>query len=260
MQNLSEDDKKTVSVNIRKLREQAGFTQKELAEMLYVSDKVVSKWERGESLPDPETLVKIAGIFGVEVGTIMYENENARVQEPSARSRRRLPQNAFTRLCILAVIFSSVALFVLSIKAYIGSPDTIGIHFGADGKTDLYGNKAMLFMCPTVSVLFAAACVAFNFLKMTWRINLMGASVYIDDLFKEEENRNKIYVLLSAGLNATILAAQGLFVLLGMCMALQVSVPVFAMWLIVALAIVVPAIFTVAGFVRAGQLRKNGKD
>lgn len=50
MQNISDKDKKTVAVNIRKLREQAGFTQRELADKLYVSDNVVSKWERGGSL------------------------------------------------------------------------------------------------------------------------------------------------------------------------------------------------------------------
>ena len=34
------------------LRKEKGMTQKELAEKLYVSDKAVSKWERGLSLPD----------------------------------------------------------------------------------------------------------------------------------------------------------------------------------------------------------------
>ena len=34
------------------LRQEKGLTQKELAEKLYVSDKAVSKWERGLSLPD----------------------------------------------------------------------------------------------------------------------------------------------------------------------------------------------------------------
>ncbi len=49
MQKFSDEDKKTIAVNIRGLREKAGLTQKELADKLYVSDNVVSKWERGVS-------------------------------------------------------------------------------------------------------------------------------------------------------------------------------------------------------------------
>lgn len=256
MKNLSERDKTTVAVNIRKLRENAGLTQRELAEKLYVSDNVISKWERGESLPDPENLARIAEVFGVEVSAIVYEDDDARTREQTERMRRRLPQNVFTALCMLAVTASAVVLFVLSIKAYLGLPDTIGIHFGADGEIDLQGSKAMLFMCPAVSVLFAVTSVVSNCVKMTWRVN-MGVSVYIDDVFKDEDDREKIYKLLSVGLNVTLLAAQSLFVLLGCCMALQVAVPAAAMWIIVAVIVVAPCAFTVVGFVMAGKIKEK---
>lgn len=259
MKNLSENDNKVVAANIRRLREKAGLTQKELADRLYVSDNVVSKWERGESLPDPENIARLAEIFGVEAGVIIYDDKNAREHQLSQRTRRRLPQNFLTWFCIMAVTASAVVLFALSIKAYIELPDTIGIHFGADGKTDLYGSKAMLFMSPVVSVLFAAASIAFNFVKITWKVNFVGVSVFIDDLFDKEVNRNKIYKLLSAGLNITLLTAQSLFLLLGCCMALQIAVPVVALWLIVALILVVPVVFTVAGFVVTGKFREEEK-
>ena len=122
MQNRLQKTDKTVAVNIRRLREERGLTQKQLASKLFVSDNVVSKWERGESLPDPETLARLAETFGVEVGAIVYENENARTQNASERSRRRLPQNAFTLLCIGFIIASAAALFVLSVRAYISLP------------------------------------------------------------------------------------------------------------------------------------------
>ena len=56
---------------IYQLRNRKGFTQKELAEKCNVSDKAVSKWERGESCPDVTVLPKIAEVFGVEVESIM---------------------------------------------------------------------------------------------------------------------------------------------------------------------------------------------
>ena len=255
MQKFSDEDKKTIAVNIRGLREKAGLTQKELADKLYVSDNVVSKWERGESLPDAETIVRLADIFGVEAGAITNDGDDARTASTHGtfeRTRRRLPQNALTLFCIVAIILASVALFVLSVKAYAELPDTIGIHFGADGKTDLYGSKAMLLMCPAVSVFFVAACIVSNAVKITWKVNL-GVSVYLDDVFKDEDSRKKIYKLLSVGLNVTLLLAQSLFLLLGCCMALQSSVPTAAMWSIVALLLVAPGAFTVAGFVMAGN-------
>jgi transcriptional regulator with XRE-family HTH domain len=50
---------------ILELRKEKGLTQKELAEKLYISDKAVSKWERGLSMPDISLLIPLSQIFGV---------------------------------------------------------------------------------------------------------------------------------------------------------------------------------------------------
>ena len=51
--------KDIVAKNLVELRKIFGFTQLEIAEKLNYSDKAISKWERGESLPDVETLKKL---------------------------------------------------------------------------------------------------------------------------------------------------------------------------------------------------------
>jgi len=56
---------------IYEMRTRKGMTQKELAEKCNVSDKAVSKWERGEGCPDVTVLPKLAEVFGVEVESIM---------------------------------------------------------------------------------------------------------------------------------------------------------------------------------------------
>ena len=56
---------------IYELRSRKGLTQKELAEKCNVSDKAVSKWERGDGCPDVSVLPKLAEVFGVEVESIM---------------------------------------------------------------------------------------------------------------------------------------------------------------------------------------------
>lgn len=50
---------------ILELRKEKGLTQKELAEKLYISDKAVSKWERGLSMPDIALLMPLSQIFEV---------------------------------------------------------------------------------------------------------------------------------------------------------------------------------------------------
>ena len=54
-----------------RLRKEKGMTQKELAEKLYVSDKAVSKWERGLSLPDIALLQPMAEALGASVTELL---------------------------------------------------------------------------------------------------------------------------------------------------------------------------------------------
>lgn len=58
-------EKKTIGSFIATLRKASGLTQKQLAEMLLVTDKTVSRWERDETLPDLTLIPVIAEIFGV---------------------------------------------------------------------------------------------------------------------------------------------------------------------------------------------------
>lgn len=56
---------------IRSLREKKGFTQKQLAEIISVSDKTISKWETGKGLPDISLLTPLAGALGVSVAELL---------------------------------------------------------------------------------------------------------------------------------------------------------------------------------------------
>lgn len=56
---------------IRALREKRGYTQKQLAERLCVSDKAVSKWETGRGLPDVTLLEPLASVLGVSVAELL---------------------------------------------------------------------------------------------------------------------------------------------------------------------------------------------
>ena len=62
--------RKTVAKNIAAYRKAHHDTQLDLATKLNYSDKSVSKWERGESLPDVYILSQIADLYGVSVSAL----------------------------------------------------------------------------------------------------------------------------------------------------------------------------------------------
>lgn len=66
----------SIDKNIRHLRKQAGWTQEELAQRLFVTRQTVSLWELGRARPDVETLEKIAACFQVELSQVLYGPEH----------------------------------------------------------------------------------------------------------------------------------------------------------------------------------------
>lgn len=73
------DLKENFAVNLIKFRKAAKLTQAELAEKLNYSDKAVSKWERGESVPDIYALKNIADFFGTTVDLLVAEPKDGMI-------------------------------------------------------------------------------------------------------------------------------------------------------------------------------------
>lgn len=73
-------DQSKIGELIRRLRQERSWTQRQLADQLGVSDKAVSKWERGLGFPDPSLLSFLAEIFEIEPGILLSgdleENES----------------------------------------------------------------------------------------------------------------------------------------------------------------------------------------
>lgn len=57
--------------NLIRLRKEAGLSQEELADKLAVSRQAVSKWERGEALPDTDNLIRLARLYNVSIDEIV---------------------------------------------------------------------------------------------------------------------------------------------------------------------------------------------
>lgn len=104
--------KQIIADNISSLRRDTGMTQSDLAEKLNYSDKAVSKWERGESVPDVTVLKSIADLFGVTVDFLLTEDHTP-ADIPVPASKKKLKLNNHTWItCISILIVWLMATFV----------------------------------------------------------------------------------------------------------------------------------------------------
>lgn len=117
----SEKLKLQIGNNIASFRKQCVMTQAELAEKLNYSDKAVSKWERGESVPDVMTLVQIAELFGVGIDALIGNTEALpSVKQGVSIPKRRVNKNVIQMLVSILVWF--VALFVYVVLSSMDLP------------------------------------------------------------------------------------------------------------------------------------------
>lgn len=79
---MNDIDKDRFGGFLVQLRRESNLTQKELADRLFISDKAVSKWERGLSLPDVGLLLPLADCLGVTVTELLRGERTAAAQLP----------------------------------------------------------------------------------------------------------------------------------------------------------------------------------
>ena len=100
-----EDLKAIIAKNILMLRSKNNMTQQTLAQKLNYSDKAVSKWERGESLPDIVVLKSIADLFGVKIEFLLVEHNKI-------KSSNTKNHTIITLMSILIVFFISTVVYI----------------------------------------------------------------------------------------------------------------------------------------------------
>lgn len=107
--------KSIISKNITALRLAKGMTQIELAEMLNYSDKAISKWERGESVPDISVLYRISEIFGVTLDYLVHshkEVDDSGIKlHDAARKRNHIVITCMSVLLVWLLATIAFALF-----------------------------------------------------------------------------------------------------------------------------------------------------
>lgn len=140
---------------LQMLRKEKGWTQQQLADLLSVTNKTVSKWERNEAYPETATLLEISKLFQITVDDLL----NGRYQEEN----KEVDQSAFVRLDMIhqwqtvkAGLFSKIVLF-------LGLTGFYGLYF----YTHKFVPSFFLLVCFTV--------ISFGFLLFKYeKIKLMS--------------------------------------------------------------------------------------
>jgi len=96
------------------LRKQRGLTQSDLSDKLDVSYQAVSKWERGENLPDAFTLVELAKIYGITVDEILH----GKVIEKKDIAKDNKRKKAILIFAVALIIMSPVSIFLYGVDNY----------------------------------------------------------------------------------------------------------------------------------------------
>lgn len=110
---------KTMGETISSLRREKGFTQKELADKLNVTDKAVSKWERDLSCPDISSLPKLAEVLGISVDELI----NA-----PAKAKDNTETDKLINLILKAIpLAMGIAVIVLSVLKKINVSSGMGM-------------------------------------------------------------------------------------------------------------------------------------
>ena len=116
-----------VGKNLLKLRKDKKLTQMEVAEKFNYSDKSISKWEKGESMPSVEVLCELANFYGVSLDQLTNEieitqsveiKEKNKKEKKAKKNKTKTPRMFSTRLMVTllsvgAVWLCATILFVM---------------------------------------------------------------------------------------------------------------------------------------------------
>ena len=129
-------EKKTLGSFLSILRKAKGMTQKELAELLNVSDKAVSRWERDESMPDILLLPVLADIFEVSCDELLKGERMVKEMHPEAPEKKvqrtialiKKSKSKFQALSLVSIGTALIGLIVAIVLNFSFHKATIGFY------------------------------------------------------------------------------------------------------------------------------------
>ncbi len=173
-----------IGKNLQILRKKNKITQAQLGERLNYSDKAVSKWEKGESLPPIDVFYKLSRMYKVSLDSIVGE-EKVKVREVDKADLRKRYLH-ITLLSLLAVWLVALILFVAfdifaNMRVWMCFAWAVPVSAIVGIVFDCVWNKCKaLFWLLTLLVWSILLCLAVQFISFNiWTILLIGIPLQI---------------------------------------------------------------------------------
>lgn len=177
--------KEIIAKKLVELRKQNHLTQAELAEKLHYSDKAISKWEQGDSLPGIEVLYEITQLYEVPLDYLTHEGD---YQPPKKKITNKEKSNriSIALLAISAVWCLATALYIYGYMLFdiynwaifiwaLVPTCLIALIFNA-----IWGKRIYTFYIASILMWAALAGIYFQFLDYNlWATFILGAPMQI---------------------------------------------------------------------------------
>lgn len=182
-----DDLRKIIAANLVELRKKNNFTQSELAAMLNYSDKAISKWESGESLPDVEVLYNICKIYNVSFDYILtegtYESKTSMVYKSNSVNKAIIALLSITLIWFIALFVYLILLIIYKINIwpiFIGAcPISMLVTLVFN---TIWGRRKLNYLIISVMIWTFLATIFFSFVPFNyyiWQVFLLGIPAQI---------------------------------------------------------------------------------
>jgi len=172
------------------LRKEKGLLQNELAEIFIISPQAISKWERGESIPDIETLEKLAKFYNVSIEELLNGERKINIEKSKEEKsiESKLPPRR--KIYLLVPIIMAILFLILGLVEYVTPTRNVTNYLGSHNLFEyifLYYGNAFVMLLLGVLLFFTAITLDFivafinkrNFVIETTRNFIIYASLGI---------------------------------------------------------------------------------
>lgn len=174
-----------IANNLQTLRKNKRLTQSEVGEAVHYSDKAVSRWEKGESLPDVETLQKLANLFDVDTDYLFKEHIISPII-PASSKQQLINKSVCIALSVLIVWLTALLLFlylniynnILCWQIFVWAVPASSLVLAYFNR--IWGNKKYSIYISSIFIWSFIASIYLQFITYNlWLIFFVGAPVQV---------------------------------------------------------------------------------
>ncbi len=114
------DVKPNIAKNLAYFRKKSGITQAELAEKLNYSDKAISRWEHGDTVPDINVLCTICDFYGIDMNTLLSDYVELIELDNTEIAEKEEKNSLLYTVCVYVLTVAVVWLLATVVFIYSG--------------------------------------------------------------------------------------------------------------------------------------------